>query len=61
MLRPLERVGKEEAMDAREATVRQVRGDDAITTKIGTVALPLGSTRLECVCKIIATLGSPRA
>jgi hypothetical protein len=29
-------------MDAREGTVRQVGGDDAITTKIGAVALPLG-------------------
>src|SRR5215211_7924143 len=28
-------------MDAREGTVRQVGGDDAITTKIGAVALPL--------------------
>src|SRR5215217_1559087 len=29
-------------MDAREGTVRQVGGDDAITTKIGAVALSLG-------------------
>ena len=29
-------------MDAREAAVRQVGGDDAITTRIGAVALPLG-------------------
>jgi hypothetical protein len=28
-------------MDAREGTVRQVGGDDAITTRIGAVALPL--------------------
>jgi len=33
---------KEEAMDAREGAVGRVRGDDAITTKIGAVALPLG-------------------
>ena len=29
-------------MDAREPTARQVGGDDAITTRIGAVALPLG-------------------
>jgi hypothetical protein len=34
--------GKEEAMEAREATTRQVRGDDAITTRIGAAMLPLG-------------------
>lgn len=28
-------------MDAREGSVRQVGGDDAITTRIGAVALPL--------------------
>jgi hypothetical protein len=34
--------GKELAMDAREAATRQVGGDDAITTRMGAVALPLG-------------------
>src|SRR5215208_7784865 len=35
--------GKERAMDARsEAASRQVGSDDAITTRIGAVALPLG-------------------
>jgi hypothetical protein len=29
-------------MDAREASARQVGGDDAITTRIGAVALPIG-------------------
>jgi hypothetical protein len=29
-------------MDAREPTGQQVGGDDAITTRIGAVALPLG-------------------
>ena len=29
-------------MDAREATARQVGGDDAITTRIGAAMLPLG-------------------
>jgi hypothetical protein len=29
-------------MEAREATTRQVRGDDAITTRIGAAMLPLG-------------------
>jgi hypothetical protein len=29
-------------MDAREVTGRQVGGDDAITTRLGAVALPLG-------------------
>jgi hypothetical protein len=29
-------------MDARQAAAQQVGGDDAITTKIGAVALPLG-------------------
>ena len=29
-------------MDAHEAATRQVGGDDAITTRIGAVALPLG-------------------
>src|SRR5215203_3719173 len=33
---------KEEAMEAREASGRQVGGDTAITTRIGAVALPLG-------------------
>jgi hypothetical protein len=30
-------------MDARQATARQAGGDGAITTRIGAVALPLGS------------------
>jgi hypothetical protein len=34
-------VGKEEAMDAREGTVGQVGRDDAITTRLGAVALSL--------------------
>jgi hypothetical protein len=35
--------GRRQAMDAREATDRQqVGGDDAITTRLGAVALPLG-------------------
>jgi hypothetical protein len=29
-------------MDAREGTVGRVGGDDAITTRLGAVALPLG-------------------
>jgi hypothetical protein len=29
-------------MDAREAATRQIGGDDAITTRMGAVALPLG-------------------
>jgi len=33
---------KGKAMEAREASRRQVRGDAAITTRIGAVALPLG-------------------
>jgi hypothetical protein len=33
---------KEKVMDAREPPGRQVGGDDAITTRIGAVALPLG-------------------
>jgi hypothetical protein len=33
---------EEEAMEAREASARQVGGDDAITTRIGAAALPLG-------------------
>jgi hypothetical protein len=33
---------KEKVMDAREVTGRQVGGNDAITTRIGAVALPLG-------------------
>jgi hypothetical protein len=39
---PGKQVGKEKAMVAPERTSRQVGGDDAITTKIGAVALPLG-------------------
>jgi hypothetical protein len=34
--------GKELAMDAREAATRQIGGDDAITTRMGAVALPIG-------------------
>jgi hypothetical protein len=34
--------GKEKVMDAREPTGQQVGGDDAITTRIRAVALPLG-------------------
>lgn len=34
--------GKEWAMDASEAASRQVGDDDAITTRMGAVALPLG-------------------
>jgi hypothetical protein len=34
--------GKEKVMDAREVPVRQVGGDDAITTRMGAVALPIG-------------------
>jgi len=33
---------EEKAMDAREGASRQVGGDDAITTRLGAVALPLG-------------------
>src|SRR5215207_2944142 len=29
-------------MDAREAATRQIGGDDAITTRMGAVALPIG-------------------
>ena len=29
-------------MDAREAAIRQIGGDDAITTRMGAVVLPLG-------------------
>ena len=29
-------------MDASEADLRQIGGDDAITTRIGAVALPIG-------------------
>jgi len=39
---PGKRVGKVKEMEAREGTVQQVRGDDAITTRLGAVALPLG-------------------
>jgi len=39
---PGKQVGKEKAMDAPERTTRQVGGDDAITTRLGAVALPLG-------------------
>jgi hypothetical protein len=39
---PEKRVGKDEAMEAREGTDRQVGGDDAITTRLGAAALPLG-------------------
>src|SRR5919106_1765418 len=34
--------GKEWAMEAREAAAGQVGGDDASTTRMGAVALPLG-------------------
>jgi hypothetical protein len=34
--------GKERAMDASEAAARQVGGDDAITTRMGAVILPIG-------------------
>jgi hypothetical protein len=34
--------GKGKMMDAREPIARQIGGDDAITTRIGAVALPLG-------------------
>ena len=39
---PEKRVGKDEAMEAREGTDRQVGGDDAIATRLGAAALPLG-------------------
>jgi hypothetical protein len=34
--------GKQRAMDAREAATRQIGGDDAITTRMGAVILPIG-------------------
>jgi hypothetical protein len=34
--------GKELAMDAREAAARQIGGADAITIRMGDVALPIG-------------------
>jgi hypothetical protein len=39
---PAKPAGKEEAVDAREGSVRRVGGDDAITTRLGAAALPLG-------------------
>jgi hypothetical protein len=39
---PAKPAGKEEAMDARAGSVRQVEGDAAITTRLGAAALPLG-------------------
>jgi hypothetical protein len=38
---PAKPAGKENAMDSREGASRQVGGDDAITTRIGAVTLPL--------------------
>jgi hypothetical protein len=34
--------GKERAIDAHEAATRQIGGNDAVTTRIGAVTLPIG-------------------
>lgn len=39
---PAKSAGKEDATDARDGSVRQGGGDDAITTRLGAAALPLG-------------------
>jgi hypothetical protein len=39
---PRKHVGKEAVMDAREGAVRSVGDHDAVTTRLGALALPLG-------------------
>ncbi len=44
---------KEKVMDAREGTSRQIGGDDAITTRIGAVALPLAVLVLVVAARFV--------